>query len=199
MYVRVKKGQVLAQNFFWQNFPLENWWWERKILSEPPLENWWSAQKILAEPPLGKVSGQCRKFRQNLPWEIYVHKRKIWQNLPLKIDLWDQKFRQNLSLEPGSFREKGWNFKERLGWARSRSRDWGVSATSLAVTEQTRGAEGQNVVVEGNLAREVGKRGKGNWSLEEGAIYSWKLGGFREGKKWQNGQFWWRRKGEGKV
>jgi len=25
------------------------------------------------------------------------------------------------------------------------------------------------------------------------------LGGFREGKKWQNGQFWWRRKGEGKV
>jgi hypothetical protein len=37
-----------------------------------------------------------------------------------------------------------------------------VSATSLAVTEQTRGAEGQNVVVEGNLAREVGKRGKGN-------------------------------------
>ena len=52
----------------------------------------------------------------------------------------------------------------RKGWAElaAGQETEGVSATSRAVTEQTRGAEGQNVVVEGNLAREVGKRGKGN-------------------------------------
>jgi hypothetical protein len=35
---------------------------------------------------------------------------------------------------------------------------------------------------EGNLARQLGRRGKGNCSLEEGAIYSRKIGGFSERK-----------------
>jgi len=38
MYVRIKKGQVLAQNFFLAELPLGELM-VRKILSEPPLEN----------------------------------------------------------------------------------------------------------------------------------------------------------------
>jgi len=54
MYVRVKKGQVVAQNYF---FGRTSPW---------------------------RIDGERGKFCQNLPLKIDGQLRKFWQNLPLE-------------------------------------------------------------------------------------------------------------------
>jgi hypothetical protein len=114
LYVCVKKRVGSCSRKFWQNFPLENWWWEEKILSEPPLEKWWSAQKILAEPPLGKLVVSAGNFGRTSPAKPMFRRGNFGRTSPWKINLRNQKFEQNLPLEPGCFRDKDWSSKEKV-------------------------------------------------------------------------------------
>lgn len=175
-----------------------------KFLAEPPLEIWLISEEILAEPPLGDLT-DCRSNFDRTPlgdftdcrWNFDRTSPRKWtleKNFsaepPLEKDDQRKKNGRASLQEHSRIGNKSWRFKERLGWggrlvpnldrvrkhATKTHSSWQWKKTVFSVTRSYRG-------LEGNLARELGKGGKGIEAGKRGAIYSQEMGRLSARKK----------------